>query len=383
MNTELITDPDVTTYVAAVRERLRDLPGEDQQDLTEGLEADMTEKVAEQGRGVLDDPEGYARELRVAAGFSPDPAPVRERGTIGESVSGMLDAAHTRWNRLVTGLPGDPWGFAQTLRPAWWVLRAWIALQLIDLIWGGGGYNFGLSVIPTLGPLGWPLLIVAIVISAQIGRGKLWPGREKSGAFERVVLLGLNTLAIALIPVTFTSVFTPAKASSWYGSSDPYGSGFRDGQNEAAAQEKAGIFANGRWISQIYPYDAAGKPMVGVQLFDQEGKPINLETQTECVYDDQEVPSDQTRVYYPWTNGAAQQKNVVPVPSVLAEPGVSDPDPQAFARTVKPTIGQFPFASVPSISLPGLAVSEATTPKSAYEPGDKPKAPINGVDEGC
>lgn len=380
MNIELVIAPAVRNFVLAVRARLRDLPIEDQQELVEGLEADLADLVAEQGSEVLSDPDAYARELRIAAGFSPDPAPIKESASVAQHVNAVLDAARQRWLALASGLPGDPWGLLVALRPAWWVLRVWVALQLADLIWGGGTRDLGLSVVPSLGSLGWPLLILGIVVSVQIGRGKIWPGRPLGGTFGRVALLGLNCLAIACVPWTFTSVFTPAKAAGW-------GWSYATGEQVSAVNpdsDRAGIFADGKWISQIYPYDAAGKPLVGVQLFDQEGAPIKLVTQTECVYDAQgNWIQNQGRVYYPWTNGATQQQNVVPVPSVIPVEDVPDPDPQAFAREVKPTIGQFPFVKVPPVSLPGLKVSESSTPKGAFVPGDKPKVPINGIDQGC
>ena len=383
MNADTMTGPDVAEFVAAVRARLTDLPAEAQQDLTEGLEADLADKVAEQGSAVLGDPDTYASELRVAAGFSGEPAPVRERRSLGEWATADLDGLHRRWDALVSDLPGDPWDFLQAMRPAWWVARAWLALQLADLVLGGGSINYGLSPLPSLGSFSWPLLIAAVVVSVQIGRGKLWPGRPRSGPGGRLLLVLLNGLAIAITPVVLTSLFTPAKADSSYGVSadgDDYMMGYRDGES---MYQREGIYASGKWISQIYPYDAAGKPLVGVQLFDQEGQPLNLITQTECVYDEGGQLLDQGRVYYPWTKGSTQLQNVVPVPSVIPAAGLPDPDPLAFQRKQRPSVGQFPLVSVPPVSLPGLKVSKGVTPPGAVQPGARPQTPINGIDEGC
>ena len=65
--TELPVRPDVSAFVARVRELLADLSEEDRLELTEGLEADLTDQVAEQGGGVLADPEAYARSSRAGA----------------------------------------------------------------------------------------------------------------------------------------------------------------------------------------------------------------------------------------------------------------------------------------------------------------------------
>ena len=47
--TELPVRPDVSAFVARVRELLADLSEEDRLELTEGLEADLTDQVAEHG----------------------------------------------------------------------------------------------------------------------------------------------------------------------------------------------------------------------------------------------------------------------------------------------------------------------------------------------
>ena len=138
--------------------------------------------------------------------------------------------------------------------------------------------------------------------------------------------------------------------------------------NQRGDGPKAGLYLDGTWVSNIYPYDATGRPLVGVQLFNQVGKPINVITQAEmpeeqcdqltgdCGYP-ADTPLDASgnpllRVYYPWTNGAAQLLNVFPIPSRLQQS--DEPSATAFTEKVKPTIGAFPLASVPSVSLPGI-----------------------------
>ena len=66
----------VAAYVREVRAELADLPIEDVDDLTGGMEADLTELAAECGgdlAGRLGSPQLYAAELRSAAGL-PEPA---------------------------------------------------------------------------------------------------------------------------------------------------------------------------------------------------------------------------------------------------------------------------------------------------------------------
>src|SRR6185503_1336317 len=88
------------------------------------------------------------------------------------------------------------WALAQALRPAWWVLRAWVAVTLLDQLAGQWEY---VSLWPTLGVplLGPALLLAAVVVSVLIGQGRLWPGSgpDRSTA-ARVVLVALNVFAV-------------------------------------------------------------------------------------------------------------------------------------------------------------------------------------------
>ena len=119
--TALPVRPDVTAFVTRVRELLADLPEEDRLELTEGLEADLTDQVTESGGGALGDPEAYARELRTAAGL--DPAPRRRvRGPDARSVAEVLDSVRGWWDVLVERPQVVPaWSLVAALRP----VRRW------------------------------------------------------------------------------------------------------------------------------------------------------------------------------------------------------------------------------------------------------------------
>ena len=380
----ILTTPEIRLYVRAVRERLEDLTEEEREELVGGLDADLNDLVEERGIDALPDPGEYARELRTAAGFDPEMRPVRTRRGGGAWVTGTLDAAHARWDALVAGLPGDPWGLVQVLRPAWWILRAWVALQMVDLLWGSGDTSLGLAPIPSFQGWGWVLLAAASLASIQVGRGRLWPGRPRGGAVGRLLLLAVNLAAVACLPVTLDRVATPSSVEPLIAGASQNISTYDQGYADASSQyDRAGMYVNGHWVSNIYPYDAAGRPLVGVQLFDQTGQPVDVEPQTECVYSSAEVPTDQNRVYYPWSTAAGQASNVFPVPSRVQGPEAPVPDPTAFAGAQRPGVGRFPLTRVPAASLPGLAVSKATTPKKAYLPGASPKLPINPIEQGC
>ncbi|MFE6648245.1 hypothetical protein ACFVJS_16865 [Nocardioides sp. NPDC057772] len=367
--------PEVRLFLARVRRELADLDPEVLSDITDGLEADFTELVEERGPDALGDPVEYAKELRAAAGI---PAGVPARRGFGEQVDGFLDAGHARFDVAVAKLGEllrtDLGPVVAWLRPLWWIVRAWVAVWLVSAV-----FSWTMSSAPSV-----VLLIVAVVVSMFIGAGRVWPGGER-GTLARVVLLVLNAFAAFVLFMTW--------ATGVLGSSMDYDRGWTDGYNEANGgygapiEEQAGIYSDGKWVSNIYPYDASGKPLTGVQLFDQEGEPIDVVTQPDCTsttavplpplavdeLDTAEVACTdgmtgealQPRIFYPWSNGAAQLYNVFPLPSRV-QPGTAL-DPNAFAdgNEDAPAIQEPPLATVPKVSLPGVSTSAPSASPSA------------------
>lgn len=183
---------EVRDFVAHVREHLQDLDADEQRELTTGLEADLTELVAERGSEALGDPALYARELRTAAGHDPvmsGGAP--ERGVRSALMAG-LESAHATWARTLEALPGDVGGFLLALQPTWWVLRAWVAWMVAQ------GFR-GPHVVAE-GP--WlVVLAVFVVVSVQLGRRTWGLDRLLAGSLPaRLVLVGLNVFAVAMLP---------------------------------------------------------------------------------------------------------------------------------------------------------------------------------------
>jgi hypothetical protein len=195
------------------------------------------------------------------------------------------------------------------------------------------------------------------------------------------VLLALNVLAIGVVPASLAMVRNQSEVSS-----SAYERGYNDGQAQSTPvgygiDQQAGVYSGGRWVTNIYPYDASGKPLVGVQLFDQMGKPIDVVATPECPDGPDRVggwsvtqPDDtcvdpatgegaKGRVPYPWTNGAAQLENVFPLPLRLQED--LNRAATAFAEPDPPAIGELPLASVPPVSLPGITPSVQAPAKQA------------------
>jgi hypothetical protein len=364
--------PEVRDFLTAVRAQLADLDPEEQRDILDGLEADLTDLVTERGRGALGDPVDYARELRAAAGLEPEVGGGRRRMSLAHETHAFLDEVHRVWDRVVGRLPGDPQGLLDVLRPVWWVLRGWIAVQVAAL-WLG---DWSLTLVPGGELRGIAAVLLGVALSVQLGRGRLWPAEGwRRIAVLRLVLVGLNCFAVVMLPVVLNGLDHGHTAAHDRAFQAGFALASRSAGNDGA---KAGLYVDGKWVSQIYPYDAKGRPLVGVQLFNQIGQPINVVTQPEyedasnrCVIDDNGEcdPADQgnlmPRVFYPWTNGATQLLNVFPIPSRVQQG--EQPSATAFSEGTPPAIGPFPLASVPKVSLPGIkpSVVKSSGPRPA------------------
>jgi hypothetical protein len=216
-----------------------------------------------------------------------------------------------------------------------------------------------------------------------VGLGRIWPPARWS-ILRRSVLLVLNIAAICLIPTTLAMLRNVSEVES-RSYDDGYSTGFRAGQvdvqqSRSAIQNQAGVYSSGHWVSDIYPYDASGRPLVGVQLFDQLGKPIDVVPAPECPDQgagDATAPpqtwsvvsgggtdgtcvdyngvDNPARVPYSWVNGATRVDNVFPLATRLQQTFGARAD--AFSSSTPPSIGPFPMASVPPVSLPGIEPS--------------------------
>jgi hypothetical protein len=286
--TDLPVRPDVAAFVARVRELLGDLSDEDRLELTEGLEADLTDQVAEGGGGALDDPESYARELRTAAGFEPVARRHRLRGDV--DLAERLAGLQQRWDDvLARPHVAKAWVVLTALRPAWWALRAWAAAVVIALL-VPGWYDYGLIWLPGVHPgVALAILAVCVVGSTLVGLGRVWPG-GRSSTLARTTLLLLNLAAVVALPV----INGQLDQQSW--------SRYSQGYNEAQwADDDSGVLNRGDEVCNIAAYDAQGQPLVGVQLFDQTGRPLDV----RCW--------DQKARTVPWVLGDVTRWNVFPL----------------------------------------------------------------------
>jgi hypothetical protein len=238
-------------FVDAVRAALSDLPSDEVDELTDGLEADLAERAADEVNTHFGDPVSYANELRSAAGLPPRSAPRPLPGDTGvaaawrEFVDGMREiGSHPTMKRLGA--------FFVSLRPIWWLIRAWAFYGILTWLFGVASLQ--------LTPLTFLLGFGTIVVSVQFGRGK-WQTHQ----WLRKMLLGVNIALVAMLPIILLATTTA------FGSQvdAAYASGAND---QAHVQD--GLTYNGKQIENIYVYGADGKPLSGVQLYDQTGRPL-------------------------------------------------------------------------------------------------------------
>lgn len=360
--TRLEVQPELAGFVDKVRARLSDLTDEEREELLGGLEADLTELVADGGSvAELGDPRAYADELRSAAGLERrrvrgvTAAVRRPRRPVREIVADDLDRFRARWEELMSSRPEttSAWDVAQTVRPAWWVLRAWIAVEMLDLYTGPWETA---TLIPRFGDdlSGLVLLVAAVVGSVLMGMRKIWPasGSPRS-VFARTSLLGLNVVAVLWLFVVVDAFPT---ASYLHEQSHPCAVGAC-----GSYVPRDGLVNDGKRVRNVFAYDAQGSPIEGVQLFDQTGKPLAVD------------PGSVSRMryagrlpyLYSWQNGNQKVWNVYPLAVRFGNNGWGR-KADAWTSDTPPVLPQPPLAAVPPVSLP--------LPAAVDEPAAEPTA---------
>ena len=234
---------EVRDYVGQVRTALADLPPEDVEEFTTGMEADLAERRAEPGEGTLSDrlgtPEAYAAELRSAAGLPPCAVGVPPRVSAGERLS-------ARWSRLSDQvLAAAPW--LSDLRPVWWFVRGFALAALPALVIGTG--------IVWLGTVG---AVASVLGGLLVRHGQL------AGGWVRPVRLVGNIAAVLLLPIAFLMLVD---------GHDPYA-------DEVYGNEPGpggvGLTSNGEQVTNLYAYDETGRRIDKVRLLDQNGHTLEV-----------------------------------------------------------------------------------------------------------
>lgn len=248
--TALTHEESARDFAAAVRTHLADLPAAELDELLDGLQADLAERLAEGGE--LGDPQQYAEEMRQAAGL-----PERNEEEV-VAKPGLRESLRQRRITLAQRLR-DFWAatparralieFFVSLRPLWWVVRGAVVAWLVLWVFG----HPLVSGVPISG-LGTLVCAAAVVVSVQWGRG-----RWASSTWLTFLRRAASAVAVvALVPCG--AVLANALGSPSYVEAEPY--------------HPYGLTQNGEPIGNVFAFDCAGQPLDGVQLFDQNGHPI-------------------------------------------------------------------------------------------------------------
>ncbi|WP_311215544.1 hypothetical protein [Aeromicrobium sp. WCS2018Hpa-33] len=342
MSTTIPTE--ISAFAARVRAQLADLPADELEELTEGLEADLAEAYAEDLARELPDPVAYAAELRAAAGL---PLKEDQRSGLAGGLDSLRQGASETWRDVTLALRRSPVGrgvldFLSVLQPVWWVTRAWLATWLVSAFFG---WESGFAP-TTLGT--WILLAAFVTVSVQWGRG-LW-GAPRIGP---LLVLGNVVAAVALLPVVATaqSWETSTYEMAYIGSGDP-----------------AGISLDGSSVTNIYPYDAQGRPLSGVQLFDQDGRALapalNAE-RDECANDCVDGIAADGTAWAPATLETGQDvMNVYPLSVV--QHLVDEIGSASSAVVGEAKVPEAPFLKVPALApAPEASASPSAAPSTA------------------
>ena len=315
---------DAVAYAAAVRAALTDLPPTEAQALLEDLDDHLAEVAAESTEPLekrLGPPADYASELRsayrVAGGDRVDrrtPIP-RLLRDLRARVTGSASYREVR-------------ALLPELRPAWWVLRAYLAVLIAAVVFSGHRVSPIPNPFSRFGILQIAATAAAIVVSVRLGRR----GQPRGRLLTPAKLVANWLVALLAIPALASMTTSQGAVAEQLSSPSP----------------DQAVYA-GAPLTNIYPYSRDGKPLSDVLLYDQNGNPLtlaehdpDLSTSFPIGADGQPIvnaypliqrhqngdPVSGPRVAIPpWPPAASAS----PVPSASPAPGGS-PSPSAGAR---------------------------------------------------
>ncbi len=233
----------VTAYAAAVRAALPDVPAA--ADLLEDLDEHLAELAADTGPDLvatLGPPAAYADQLRRAADLTVVPR-IRPNPfeALGDVVGRIREKQAAR----------EVLAFLPQLRPAWWVLRGWLVIIVLGLLFGGGTW-----VLLPFGLLGIPLIAAAIVVSVRLARYTLHKPPVDGSRLAALVSNAALTLVSLIVVVG-------VQQQTEYVYAD-----------DSQPVEQTLTTRDGSPITNLFPFSADGEPLSGVLLYDQEGRPV-------------------------------------------------------------------------------------------------------------
>lgn len=333
----------VHEYVEQVRAALADLPPEDLDELTGGLEADLREQAGELPPGTelaaaFGAPAAYAAELRAAAGL---PGPMIPQPVPKVSLVRQFE----RWLHGLGARATARWPWLLELRPVWWLARGFIiAFIVIGTSMPSAFLAVGIGLAGAAASFAWSRGRTLMVSS--------WPNR---------LAVAANTFAVIAIVPTLSQLSTPTIRYVDTGGAVSVGPG------------ADGVWVNGEAATNLYAYDAQGNRIDKVRLFNQFGQAVTVSAEAWWnVPPERQPPMDDTGAFD--VNGAVFPIHWAELTGWEASSGGWEPpvqisglpDAQEPAASASPS----PSASaVPTVSADASA-SAATpaTPEPAATP---------------
>lgn len=329
---------EVSHYLAAIREALSDLREEERDELLEDLEAHLHEVVADSGTTLeasLGSATKYAAELRASAGLELGNA-LRRTGFGGMRSSWEVFAA-----RPASQSVGK---FLVTLRPAWWLVRGWLALFTVIVLTDGrrsAARQHSLWI-----PTYFGTALHAVVVTAAVAIASAWVGTRTSALTRpaKRAAFAFNALLIGFAVVFFPTFIDSSNASSFAPSYRP---------------PPPGLVLDGHQLQNIYPYDAQGHLLTNVRLYDDRGNPLSLQgSQSGSSQGFVSYPTDSTGQIV--TNDYPQTTTVLPIGGpaapTSAAPLIVSPPSGAVTTSGEAVV------PAPSIDVPPLAPAPTNTP---------------------
>jgi hypothetical protein len=293
------------SYLEDVRQHLTGVAGltdDERDELLDDLAAHLREVAADDPRPLdetLGPPDRFAAELLASAGLE-GPATGDAAGRLARWRAQGRRVRDHQWTRAVVG-------YLPELRPAWWVLRAYLIVLGLAALVAEGVEDLSAFPVPSLGSpiVGLVAVAAAIVPSVRLGRSTAAEGQPRTSV--RLV----NGVAVVLALVALAHLHDGFGA----GGSDFVDPAYADGDPGLVLDTSSGLTrADGTPITNIYAYDRHGELLSGVLLYDQDGNPLDL---GDVVNDP--ITGSELVTNYPIDANGAQIRNAYPLDQRAAE----------------------------------------------------------------
>ncbi len=288
----------VDDYLAAVRGALGPAQAAEHAELLDELAEHLAEAAGDgDGESIesrLGTPEAYAADFLSSAGIEPEP----------EADDDGLGALSGTWRWVRERVAAARASTPPELRPAWWVIRGWALVAFLTGLTADNRDMFPFPQLFTNDALSIAAVVGAVVMSVRIGRWGGW-------VHPLVTVVGVLGLAMGIGQGNVDQSYT--------------GGGVVPEQ---------GLYVDGRYVQNIWPFDLEGRALDGVLLFDQDGQPIDVDTPPDVGQPQGAYPRRITTYEYDPVTG--QEREVVLDPPFTSIPVLGATPDEASTTTTAP-----------------------------------------------